>query len=81
MLKCSCYELLIVSNVRRDGASIMKVVRPVESAVETQPKLQPALLILSAMISQYFIRLLLAIGGFADPERLLLVVVENGYNR
>ena len=41
MLNCSCYELLIVSSVRRDGAAATKVVRPLESTVETQPKLQP----------------------------------------
>jgi hypothetical protein len=32
----------------------MKRFRPLESIVETQPQLQPALLRLSAMISQYF---------------------------
>ena len=32
----------------------MKIVLPPESTVETQPQLQPALLSLSAMISQYF---------------------------
>jgi hypothetical protein len=35
-------------------ASATKIVRPPESTVETQPQLQPALLRLSAMISQYF---------------------------
>ena len=30
--------------------------RPLESIAETQPQLQPALLSLSAMISQYFIQ-------------------------
>src|SRR5207247_8731702 len=39
----------------------MKVVRPVESTRETQPQLQPALLRLSAMISQDFIRSLLCL--------------------
>jgi hypothetical protein len=34
----------------------MKVVRPRESTVATQPQLQPALLRSSAMISQYFTR-------------------------
>jgi hypothetical protein len=33
-----------------------KIVRWLESTVETQPQLQPALLRLSAIISQYFIR-------------------------
>jgi hypothetical protein len=36
-------------------ASAMKIVRPSETTAETQPQLQPALLRLSAMISQYFI--------------------------
>ena len=35
MLNFSCYELLIVSSVRRDGAAATKVVRPLESRVET----------------------------------------------
>ena len=34
MLNCFCYELLIVSSVRRDGAAATKVVRPLESTVE-----------------------------------------------
>src|SRR5947208_13654233 len=38
-------------------ASAMKIVRPLESTAEPQPKLQPALLRLSAIISQYFTRL------------------------
>ena len=33
----------------------IQIVRPLESIAETQPQLQPALLRLSAMISQYFI--------------------------
>ena len=37
-------------------ASATKIVRPLESIAETQPQLQPALLRLSAMISQYFTR-------------------------
>jgi hypothetical protein len=36
-------------------ASAIQIVRPRESIAETQPQLQPALLRLSAMISQYFI--------------------------
>jgi hypothetical protein len=35
-------------------ASAIQIVSPRESTAETQPKLQPALLRLSAMISQYF---------------------------
>jgi len=35
-------------------ASAIQIVRPSESIAETQPKLQPALLKLSAMIFQYF---------------------------
>ena len=35
-------------------ASAIQIVRPLESMAETQPQLQPALLRLSAMISQYF---------------------------
>jgi hypothetical protein len=37
------------------GASAIQIVRPLESIAETQPQLQPALLRLSAIISQYFI--------------------------
>ena len=37
-------------------ASASQIVRPLESIAETQPQLQPALLRLSAMISQYFHR-------------------------
>ena len=37
-------------------ASAIQIVRPLESIAETQPQLQPALLRLSAMISQYFTR-------------------------
>jgi hypothetical protein len=36
-------------------ASAIQIVRPLESIADTQPQLQPALLRLSAMISQYFI--------------------------
>jgi hypothetical protein len=39
---------------RRDVASAIQIVRPRESTAETQPKLQPRFLRLSAMISQYF---------------------------
>src|SRR5438874_1143133 len=35
-------------------ASATKIVRPLESKADSQPQLQPALLRLSAMISQYF---------------------------
>jgi hypothetical protein len=35
LLNCFCYELLIVSSVRRDGAAATKVARPLESRVET----------------------------------------------
>jgi len=37
-------------------ASTIQIVRPSQSMADTQPKLQPALLSLSAMISQYFTR-------------------------
>jgi hypothetical protein len=37
-------------------ASAIQIVRPRQSIAETQPQLQPALLRLSAMISQFFIR-------------------------
>ena len=37
-------------------ASAIQIVRPLESTAETQPQLQPALLSLSAMISQLFTR-------------------------
>jgi hypothetical protein len=38
-------------------ASAIQIVRPSESTAESQPKLQPAFLTLSAMISQLFTRL------------------------
>jgi hypothetical protein len=37
-------------------ASAIQIIRPLESIAETQPQLQPALLRLPAMISQYFTR-------------------------
>src|SRR4029453_18080303 len=42
-------------------ASTIQIVRPLESIADTQPQLHPALLRLSAMISQYFTR---SIGPF-----------------
>jgi transcriptional regulator with XRE-family HTH domain len=39
---------------RRRCASAIQIVRPLASTAETQPQLQPVLLRLSAMISQYF---------------------------
>ena len=42
-------------------ASVIQIVRPLESIAETQPQLNPALLRLSAMISQYFTQLLCAV--------------------
>jgi len=38
-----------------DGASAIQMVCPSQSNADTQPQLQPALLRLSAIISQYFI--------------------------
>jgi hypothetical protein len=46
-------------------ASTIHIVRPSESTAETQPKLQPALLSLSAIISQYFTRIEAAAIGAA----------------
>src|SRR5213592_2808067 len=50
-----------------DGASAIQIVRPSEFKAETQPQLQPALLRLSATISQSFTR-----SGFtaAFPRRV-----------
>ena len=45
-------------------ASTIQIVRPSISRAETQPRLQPALLSLSAMISQYFIEPL----PFSSPD-------------
>ena len=42
--------------LQSNDASAIQVVRPLESIAETQPQLHPALLRLSAMISQYFTR-------------------------
>ena len=42
-------------------ASAIQIVRPLESIAETQPKLQPALLRLSAMTFQYTMRTMLVI--------------------
>jgi hypothetical protein len=44
-----------VAAVRVNNPAI-QIVRPLESIAETQPQLQPTLLRLSAMISQYFTR-------------------------
>jgi hypothetical protein len=43
-------------------ASTIQIVRPWQSMAETQPQLQPALLRLSAIVSQYFMRKLTSIG-------------------
>jgi hypothetical protein len=43
----------------------MQIVRPLGSMAETQPQLHPALLRLSAMISQYFTRRILPVLRFA----------------
>jgi hypothetical protein len=61
-------------------ASTTKIIRPLESTADTQPQLQPALLRLSAIISQYFMR----DGGvpftrvvrFFDTESLALFLHE-----
>jgi hypothetical protein len=45
-------------------ASAIQIIRPLESTVETQPQLQPALLRLSVMISQY-VRAHFSCGGSA----------------
>jgi hypothetical protein len=56
--------------------SATKIVRPSRSAVETQPQLQPALVRLSAMISQYLTRRLLP--RFRNRSRRSPVInVEN----
>jgi hypothetical protein len=39
------------------SASTIQIVRPSQSTAETQPNLQPALLSLPAMVSQYFTRI------------------------
>src|SRR5262249_29795383 len=44
------------------------MVRPSESTVETQPKLQPAFLRLSAMISQYFTRSIVSLSLVAEQS-------------
>jgi hypothetical protein len=38
----------------RSRASAIQIARPLQSKIDTQPQLEPALLRLSAMISQYF---------------------------
>ena len=43
-------EVIIIGD---DSVTAIQIVRPLESIAETQPQLQPALLRLSAMISQY----------------------------
>ncbi len=58
----------------------MKVVRPRESTPETQPQLQPALLNLSAIISQYRWGSLGAAGeesGETNPARVTPRLMEN----
>ena len=68
-------------------ASAIQIVRPLESIAETQPQLQPALLRLSAIISQFFIRfraialMIISVGlncGFEfEKGRQLLICMHN----
>jgi hypothetical protein len=68
-------------------ASAIQIVRPLESIAKTQPQLQPALLRLSAMISQFFIRfraiaLMIMPGGLNcgfefEKGRQLLICMHN----
>jgi hypothetical protein len=50
-------------------ASTIQIVRPLESIAATQPKLQPAGLRLSAMISEYVIRHLSTLTSCNRPNR------------
>src|SRR5206468_4141358 len=54
-------------------ASAIQIVRPLESIVETQPQLQPVLLRLSAIISQFFIR-------FRAAIRRAVVIMPVGFD-
>ena len=50
---CACFDgKMLFELIREEAASAIQIVRPLESTAETQPQLQPALLRLSAMISQ-----------------------------
>jgi hypothetical protein len=51
-----CCDLIDVRMKRFPSrcASAIQIIRPFESIAETQPKLQPAFLRLSEIISQYF---------------------------
>jgi hypothetical protein len=46
-----------------------QIVRPSESTAETQPKLQPRFLRLSAMISQFLTRCIVPLVFFAGPSQ------------
>jgi hypothetical protein len=63
LLQCDFAHELAAHDVREipglmvtQCTSAIQIVRPLESIAETQPQLQPPLLILPAMISQYFTR-------------------------
>ena len=72
-------------------ASAIQIVRPLESIAETQPQLQPALLRLSAIISQFFVRfraialMIMSVGldcGFEfEKGRQLLICGGSGARR
>jgi hypothetical protein len=51
-------------------ASAIQLVRPLEAIAETQPKLQPRFLRLSAIISQYFTRDVVYLELIADAGRI-----------
>jgi hypothetical protein len=59
---CSSQNAVSFSSARTTNrvplrcASTIQILRPLESIAETQPQLHPALLRLSAIISQYFAR-------------------------
>jgi hypothetical protein len=57
--------------------SAIQIVRPAESRAETQPQLHPALLRLSAMISQYFSRHFSEIKRLRERVHSAVVLMSN----
>src|SRR5439155_22824585 len=62
------------ADLRRDACQETKIVRPLESATETQPHVQPALLRLSAIVSQYFTRRLCLFCSPHGNDEIILTV-------
>ena len=92
MMMVDARALFLSNAFRRPRcASAIQIVRPLESIAGTQPQLQPALLRLSAITSQFFIRfraialMIMSVGldcGFKfEKGRQLLICGGSGARR